>query len=120
MLSACSTPVSRMSGQSLHCCRSFTLSISGGTEKWRCFGKRNLIFMSIMLGALIAFPPIWREVAIGRCAIMSYYWTPARIHEANAFTFAPINAVACLFLCIFAIIILILVFVELHASNLRV
>src|SRR6266446_9798659 len=86
MLSACSTPVSSMSGQSLHCCRSFTLSISGGTEKWRCFGKRNLIFMSIMLGALIAFPPIWREVAIGGCAIMSYYWTPARIHEANAFT----------------------------------
>ena len=94
--------------------------VSGGTEKWHCFGKRNLIFMSIMLGALIAFPPIWREVAIGGCAIMSYYWTPARIHEANAFTFAPIKEVAWLFLGIFATMIPVLDYVELHARDLGV
>jgi Na+/H+ antiporter NhaD/arsenite permease-like protein len=51
---------------------------------------------------------------------MSYYWTPARIHEANAFTFAPIKEVAWLFLGIFATMIPVLDYVELHARDLGV
>lgn len=98
-----------------------TVSVaSGGAEKWHCFGKRNFIFMSILLVALMEFPPIGREAVMGACAIASYYWTPARIHEANAFTFAPIKEVAWLFLGIFGTMIPVVDYVELHARDLGV
>ncbi|MDQ6912263.1 MAG: sodium:proton antiporter [Verrucomicrobiota bacterium] len=92
----------------------------GGAERWHCFGKRNFIFMSTLLGALITLPPMWREGVMAACAMASYYWTPARVHEANAFTFAPIKEVAWLFLGIFATMIPVLDYVELHARDLGV
>jgi Na+/H+ antiporter NhaD/arsenite permease-like protein len=93
---------------------------AGGAEKWRCFGKRNFVFMSVLLGALIALPPIWREAVMVGCAVTSYYWTPDPVYKANAFTFAPIKEVAWLFFGIFATMIPVLDYVELHARALGV
>lgn len=90
----------------------------GGAEKWHCFAKRNVVFMAVLLGALIALPPIWREAVMVTCAIVAYYWTPARIHEANVFTFAPIKEIAWLFFGIFGTMIPVLDYVELHARDL--
>jgi Na+/H+ antiporter NhaD/arsenite permease-like protein len=91
-----------------------------GAEKWHCFGKRNFILMGILLAALIMLPPVWRETVMAACAIASYYWTPARVHQANAFTFAPIKEVAWLFFGIFATMIPVLDYVEMHARDLGV
>ena len=104
-------------------CRQFCAATTvpdGGPEKWRCFGKRNFMLMAILLGALIMLPPVWREAVMAACAIASYYWTPARVHEANAFTFAPIKEVAWLFFGIFATMIPVLDYVEMHARDLGV
>jgi Na+/H+ antiporter NhaD/arsenite permease-like protein len=98
-----------------------TLSVASGTaEKWHCFGKRNLIFMLILLVALITFPPVWREAIMGVCAVAAYYSTPPCIYDANAFTFAPIKEVAWLFFGIFGTMIPVLDYMKLHTSDLGV
>lgn len=93
---------------------------SDGAQKWHVFGKRNFVFMPVLLGALIVLPPVWREAVMVVCAVASYFWTPARVHEANAFTFAPIKEVAWLFFGIFATMIPVIDYVELHARDLGV
>ena len=97
-----------------------TTAPDGGAEKWHCFGKRNFIFMAILLGALITLPPVWRETVMAVCALASYCWTPTRVHEANAFTFAPVREVAWLFFGIFATMIPVLDYVAMHARDLGV
>ena len=52
------------------------------------------------------------------CAVWSYFFTPARIHRANAFAFAPIKEIAWLFLGIFGTMIPVLDYVQSHARDL--
>jgi Na+/H+ antiporter NhaD/arsenite permease-like protein len=89
-------------------------------ERWRLFGKRNFVFMSILLVALITLPSPARELVMIVAAIVSYVFSPRHVHEANAFTFLPLQEVAALFLGIFGTMIPVLDYVKLHASDLGV
>jgi Na+/H+ antiporter NhaD/arsenite permease-like protein len=87
-------------------------------EKWHVFGKRNLALMSALLIALIALPSPVREFAMITIAATSYFVSPRRVHEANGFTFLPLQEVAALFFGIFSTMIPVLDYVEMHARDL--
>ena len=91
---------------------------SMASEKWSCDGSGNFIFMLAILSALIVLPPGWREAVMIVATLVSYWRTPRRIHQANAFSFAPIKEVGWLFLGIFGTMIPVLDYMELHAANL--
>ena len=86
------------------------------SESWKISGKRNLVFLAVILVAIFIHEPIGlRELLMGGAAMGSYFFTPRRVHEANCFTFEPIKEVAWLFLGIFATMIPALDFLETHA-----
>jgi Na+/H+ antiporter NhaD/arsenite permease-like protein len=85
---------------------------------WDCDGKRNCIFLALILAALIFMTGGLRETIMIAAAVISYLRTPARVHEANNFSFAPIKEVGWLFLGIFGTMIPVLDYMELHAANL--
>lgn len=87
-------------------------------DNWHCDGAKNFVFLALLLGALIAVPPVWREVLMLAAAVVAFMQTPARIREANAFSFAPIKEVAWLFLGIFGTMIPVLDYMKLHAAQL--
>jgi Na+/H+ antiporter NhaD/arsenite permease-like protein len=86
-------------------------------------GKRNLVLLAAIIGAVlmsgiwnsdIAFPvfgtPVLlqnlvRDLLLLGIAVVSFFGTPARVHEANQFSWAPIAEVAKLFAGIFVTII---------------
>ena len=96
------------------------LDTDSHSEKWRLFGRRNFVFMSILIVALVALPSPARELAMIAAAIASYFITPRHVHQANAFTFLPLQEVAALFLGIFGTMIPVLDYVQLHAADLGV
>ena len=50
-------------------------------------------------------------------AMISYFFTPQLIFEANEFSWRPLIEVAWIFLCIFGTMIPVLDYVEFHASD---
>ena len=74
-------------------------SVDPERERWRIFGKRNAILMAILLAALAYLTSPRREIVMLATALTSYFATPRRLHEANAFTFLPLKEVAAL--CLF-------------------
>jgi Na+/H+ antiporter NhaD/arsenite permease-like protein len=63
-------------------------------------GLWNLLLAgAVVSGILLPFG--WREAAMLLAAVVSWRWTPKRIHEANDFDLAPIREVAWLFAGIF-------------------
>ena len=73
------------------------------SEQWRFDGLGNLFFLGVILGVVfIARPLFLREALMVLAAIGSYYTTRKPVHEANDFSFHPIQEVAILFLGIFA------------------
>ena len=89
-------------------------------ERWHIFGKRTTVLMAILLAALAYLTSPRREIVMLATAVTSYFATPRRLHEANAFTFLPLKEVAALFLGIFATLIPVLDLVESHARDLGV
>jgi len=87
-------------------------------SSWRCEGAHNFIFLFAILAALIAVPAGWREPLVILIALGSYLGTPARIREANNFTFTPLAEIAWLFLGIFGTMIPVLEFMEGSAGSL--
>jgi Na+/H+ antiporter NhaD/arsenite permease-like protein len=88
-------------------------------EPWRFDGLRNLAFLAVILAAVfVKQPPGLSEALMIAAAIASYLTTPARIHQANAFNFAPVREVAWLFAGIFATMVPALDYLEAHASSL--
>lgn len=85
---------------------------------WNCDGIHNFIYLAILLAALIFVPGGWREAIMIAAALVSYWRTEKRTHEANNFSFAPIKEVGWLFLGIFGTMIPVLDYMELHAANL--
>lgn len=69
-------------------------------EVWKVDGLWNLLLVACVLGGIL-LPFGWREALMLLAAGASWFWTPKRIHEANAFDFAPIKEVAWLFAGIF-------------------
>jgi len=64
-------------------------------------GRRNIPLLMCLVGAVL-LPAGWREIAIASIAAVSYFTTPARVHQQNGFSFGPIIEVAILFAGLFA------------------
>ncbi len=86
-------------------------------DEFRFDGKRNLWFLAIVLLAVfIDHPRFLRELLMVLAATASYFFTPKKIYRANAFSFHPINEVAWLFFGIFATMVPVLDYVQLHSA----
>ena len=69
-------------------------------ETWHLDGLWNLLLaFGVVSAALLPFG--FRELAMLSAALVSWWTTPKRVHEANHFDFAPIREVAWLFIGIF-------------------
>lgn len=72
-------------------------------DQWRVDGLGNSLFLLLILGAVfINRPPFLREAVMLVAAAGSYLTTRQQVHQANHFTFHPIQEVAILFAGIFA------------------
>jgi Na+/H+ antiporter NhaD/arsenite permease-like protein len=92
-----------------------------GHEEFRVEGRRNFVFLGIILAAVILTPSSLiglREVVLLAAAYASYRLTNRDIHAANHFTFGPIKEVAWLFAGIFATMVPVLDYLTLHAGGL--
>ena len=88
-------------------------------ETWKFDGMHNLLFFGVILGGVFC-PTPWREILMVGAALGSYFSTPARIHQANQFTFHPIQEVAWLFAGIFAAMVPALDYLQTNAASLGV
>jgi Na+/H+ antiporter NhaD/arsenite permease-like protein len=88
-------------------------------EEWRFFGKRNAVFLGIILAAVFVQKPAFlREAVMLAAAAASWRLTPRDIHGRNHFNFRPIREVAILFLGIFMTMMPALQWLEGHARGL--
>jgi Na+/H+ antiporter NhaD/arsenite permease-like protein len=90
-------------------------------EEFRIEGRRNLIFIGIIIAAVIFTPPALigvRETVLIAAAFASYWTTSAKIYAANHFTFGPIKEVAWLFAGIFATMVPVLDYLSSNAGSL--
>jgi Na+/H+ antiporter NhaD/arsenite permease-like protein len=88
-------------------------------ETWRVEGWRNVGFLALILAAVfIKNPAGLSETLMLTAGVGSWFATPKRIHEANAFNFHPIREVAWLFVGIFATMVPALDYLEIHAAEL--
>ena len=72
-------------------------------DEWSFDGLWNLVCLAVILGAVfIHHPPLLREGLMAAAAMVSWFGTGKRIHEANDFNLHPIKEVAILFVGIFA------------------
>ena len=84
-------------------------------ETWRFDGLVNVLFLLAIIAAVFLPEKYFvREAVMLGAAVASYLLTPRRVHEQNAFTFAPIKEVAFLFAGIFATMMPALGYLELH------
>ncbi len=82
-------------------------------------GKINLPLLLVVIGAVF-LPTPWREIAMAAAAVVSAWKTPARVREANEFTWHPIEEVAILFAGIFATMIPALLILKARGAELGV
>ncbi len=88
-------------------------------NQWKVEGKRNLIPLLVILGAVFIKEPLFlREIIMFAAAGYSYWTTPKPIFEANHFNFEPIKEVGWLFLGIFATMIPALGYLGANAAQL--
>ena len=74
-----------------------------GQDQWRFDGLGNLFFLGVILAAVFVHrPDFLREGLMTAAAVASYLTTRRQVHEANRFSFHPIQEVAILFVGIFA------------------
>ncbi|HTY11099.1 MAG TPA: sodium:proton antiporter [Bacteroidota bacterium] len=87
-------------------------------EEAKVNGLHNVFFLAIIVLALfIGHPLFFREFVMILAAVGSYFSTKNEIHKANAFTFAPLKEVAILFVGIFATLVPVLDWIEMHAAS---
>ena len=88
-------------------------------EIWKIEGWRNVGFLALILAAVfIKQPDGLSEALMVAAGVGSWFATPKRIHEANAFNFHPIREVAWLFVGIFATMVPALDYLEVHSGKL--
>ncbi|MSU33889.1 MAG: sodium:proton antiporter [Pedosphaera sp.] len=75
-----------------------------GGDWFQFDGSANGLLLAVILAAVLFanHPPFLREGLMLGAAAISYFLTPKRIHEINAFNWHPIEEVAILFIGIFA------------------
>ncbi len=117
---------------------SLTHIVQSGAEgkKLKIEGARNLGFLAMVVGVILASgymvhpylkaayglsnadigAQLFQVVALTLITLTSYFTTPARIREANAFSFEPILEVACIFVGIFGAMIPALTILEAKGS----
>lgn len=86
--------------------------------KFRIQGKRNLIWLLVVVGAV--FLParyFLRELVMLAAALASHRLTTREVHERNAFSFGPIREVAFLFIGIFITMMPALAYLERHGGE---
>lgn len=94
---------------------------AGDAKRWKFAGVHNLGLLAVILGAVfINRPPFLREILMGGAALVSYFSTRREEHEANQFTFTPIKEVAWLFAGIFATMLPVLDYLQVHAGALGI
>jgi len=72
-------------------------------DQFKFQGISNVGFLAVILGAVFISKPIFvREALMLAAAVGSWFTTRKQIHEANHFTFHPIQEVAILFIGIFS------------------
>lgn len=89
-------------------------------EEFQIEGRRNFVFLGVILAAVILTPPAQtglREGVLLITALASYCLTKRSIYTANHFNFSPIKEVAWLFAGIFATMIPVLDYLALHAGS---
>jgi Na+/H+ antiporter NhaD/arsenite permease-like protein len=87
-------------------------------DVWRFEGLNNLIFLAVILMAVFVTKPLFlREGMLLAAAAASYFTTSRQIHQANHFTFHPIQEVAILFIGIFATMMPALDWLQLNAGK---
>jgi Na+/H+ antiporter NhaD/arsenite permease-like protein len=87
-------------------------------ETWRFDGAVNVLLLLVVIGAVFLPEKFFlREGVMLAAAVASWCLTPKRVHEGNAFTFAPIKEVAFLFLGIFATMMPALGYLEQHGAE---
>lgn len=87
-----------------------------GPDEWQCQGALNFFWLAVILGAVfVKEPPFLRETLMLGAACGSYFTTPKRLHQANAFNWHPVQEVAILFVGIFATMIPALELLEANA-----
>lgn len=91
-------------------------------DTFKIIGKRNLVFLAIVVGAVFipATIPLLREAVMLAAAAASFYLTPKPVHEANAFSFGPIKEVAFLFSGIFLTMMPALGYIAQHGPEFHV
>ena len=92
---------------------------TAAAETWKFEGLRNLVFLGCILGAVF-LPAGAREVVMVLSALGSWKFTPAAVHQSNDFNMGPIKEVAWLFIGIFATMIPVLDYLELHSKALGI
>jgi len=85
--------------------------------RFHCYGKWNFGALLALLLILVFVPNGVREPLMLMVAMVSYFFTPQRVFEANEFSWRPLIEVAWIFLGIFGIMIPVLDYVEFHASD---
>ncbi|MGC3988352.1 MAG: sodium:proton antiporter [Chthoniobacteraceae bacterium] len=92
-----------------------------GNEQWRFDGLVNVLFLLLILGSVfIKSPTGLRETVMILAAFGSWFCTPQRIHEANAFNFHPLLEVGWLFIGIFGTMMPAFDYLEVHAPVLGI
>lgn len=119
---------------------SLTHIVQSGAEgkKLKIEGARNLGFLGLVVGVILTSgylvhpflktnyglsnadigAQLFQVVALSIITAISFFTTPARIREANAFSFEPILEVACIFVGIFGAMIPALTILEAKGSML--
>ena len=87
-------------------------------EQWKAQGLGNLGFLAVVLGAVfLRQPPFLREGLMIAAAAASYLTTAPRVHQANDFSFHPLQEVTILFAGIFSTMLPALDWLQAHAAN---
>ena len=85
--------------------------------RFHCYGKWNFGALLALLLILVFVPDGLRKPLMLMVAMVSYFFTPQRVFEANEFSWRPLIEVAWIFLGIFGTMIPVLDYVEFHASD---
>src|SRR4029077_1690028 len=85
--------------------------------RFHCYEKWNFGALLALLLILVFVPNGVREPLMLMVAVVSYFFTPQRVFEANEFSWRPLIEVEWIFLGIFGTMIPVLDYVEFHASE---
>src|SRR5438046_3351419 len=85
--------------------------------RFHCYGKWNFGALLALLLILVFVPDGLRTPLMLIVAMVSYFFTPKRVFEANEFSWRPLIEVSWIFLGIFGTMIPVFDYLEFHASD---